>query len=56
MIRTTPHRLVVKLSWINERTVSSDFGQRKKPAEVISGKKSVLRVIFLPPPPFEVPE
>jgi hypothetical protein len=40
MIRTTPHRLVVRLSWVNERTFSSDFalGQRKKPAELISGK------------------
>jgi hypothetical protein len=33
------YRLILKLSWDNERSASCDFalGKRKKPAEAISG-------------------
>jgi hypothetical protein len=50
MVRTTPYRLILKLSWDNEWPANSDFvlRKRKKSAEAISGKQGVL-----PSPPLE---
>jgi hypothetical protein len=58
MVQMTPFRLILKLSWDNEKPASCDFalGKRKKSAVAISGKKGSLRIVFLPLLPFEVPE
>jgi hypothetical protein len=58
MVWTTPYRLVLKLSWDDEKQVSSNFAlrKRKKSAKVIPGKWRGLQIIFFPSLPFEVPE
>ncbi len=41
LVQTTPHRLIFKLAWHNERPASSGFAlwKRKKSAEARSGEE-----------------
>jgi hypothetical protein len=53
MVWTIPTRLILKLSWDNERSASSNFGfaKQKKSTEAKSGK---WQIVLTTSPPFEL--